>query len=85
MQKPDLFRAIASLIVKEDLNLLPTTEHVDRLVSSGLLVECAPSRSYGFPQWTAAANLAEENAVVSYARELSAAPTTPPASASRLP
>lgn len=77
MQKPDLFRAIASLIVKEDLNLLPTTEHVDRLVSSGLLVECAPSRSYGFPQWTAAANLAEENAVVSYARELSAAPTTP--------
>ena len=71
LQRPDLYRGIAALLVAEGRRLQPTERMVTALIGHEDLVRLQPTASYNFPQWTSKATIRDEERVVDLALALS--------------
>lgn len=70
LQLNDLYRGLASYVVAEGIHLRPTTRMISEVVSNALFKPLPPSTSYGFEQWTTAANSRREEVVQEKAARL---------------
>lgn len=70
-QKQHLVRAVAARIVTDSLDVRPDLALIEELVKSDTVKGLAPSRAYGFEQWTTASTVARERSVISLTKKLS--------------
>lgn len=73
-QKHDLVRGVATRLVADNVDLRPDLALIDKLICGSWLEKLAPSRSYGFDQWTTATTVQRETSVISLAKKLALEP-----------